>query len=314
MGSSTAGFYNKSGGYTVYFGALSGGPNTSLSGASTATASETLYVIGDLNTNCTFNGVISDGAAADTAIIKSGNAMLTLTGSNTFTGDITVNSGTLRADNTAGSATGVTNNLEIFSGATLTGNGTSASATTIDNGAMLAPGDANGTLTFNNNLTLNDNSVLQFGLGTNSDAVVVGGDLFLTGQLNVTNAGGFGVSAYTIFTCAGALTFDQLVLASAPAGYNYSFNTNTPGVVKLIVAPITPPIFGNLNISSKTNLVMSGSNGAPLGNYYVLSSTNLALPLANWTRVATNQYDASGKFIFTNPISANQQNFFRLQQ
>ena len=59
---------------------------------------------------------------------------------------------------------------------------------------------------------------------------------------------------------------------------------------------------------------MSGSNGAPLGNYYVLSSTNLALPLANWTRVATNQYDASGKFIFTNPISANQQNFFRLQQ
>ena len=314
LGSSTAGFYNKSGGYTVYFGALSGGPNTSLSGASTATASETLYVIGDLNTNCTFNGVISDGAAADTAIIKSGNAMLTLTGSNTFTGDITVNSGTLRADNTAGSATGVTNNLEIFSGATLTGNGTSASATTIDNGAMLAPGDANGTLTFNNNLTLNDNSVLQFGLGTNSDAVVVGGDLFLTGQLNVTNAGGFGVSAYTIFTCAGALTFDQLVLASAPAGYNYSFNTNTPGVVKLIVAPITPPIFGNLNISSKTNLVMSGSNGAPLGNYYVLSSTNLALPLANWTRVATNQYDASGKFIFTNPISANQQNFFRLQQ
>jgi len=38
------------------------------------------------------------------------------------------------------------------------------------------------------------------------------------------------------------------------------------------------------------------------------------VPVASWTRVATNQYDASGKFIFTNPISTGQQNYFRLQQ
>jgi hypothetical protein len=142
----------------------------------------------------------------------------------------------------------------------------------------------------------------------------VGGDLFLTGQLNITNAGGFGVSAYTLFTCAGTLTFDNLVITSGPAGFNYSFNTNTPGSVKLIVAPTTPPVFGSLGFFSQTNLVLSGSNGAPLGNYYVLSSTNLTLPVASWTRVATNQFDASGKFIFTNSISAGQQNYFRLQQ
>lgn len=312
LGTSTTSIFNRDGGYTVYFGALLGGSGTSLSGASTTSVGTTTYVVGDLNTNCTFGGVISDNASP-TALFKSGSATLTLTGANTFTGGTTVSSGTLNVDSSAGSGSG-TGDLEVFSGATLSGNGSIGSATTIDNGATLAPGDPSGALTFTNSLTLNDSSILQFALGTNSDAAVVGGNLFLTGQLNVTDGGGFGASAYTIFTCAGALTFDNLVLTSAPAGFIYSFNTNTPGVVKLIVAPTTPPAFGNLTISSKTNLVMSGSNGAPLGNYYLLATTNLTLPLANWTRVATNQFDAGGRFIFTNPIGAVQQNFFRLQQ
>jgi hypothetical protein len=61
--------------------------------------------------------------------------------------------------------------------------------------------------------------------------------------------------------------------------------------------------------------IMSGSNGAPLGTYYVLNSTNLVLPLVNWARVATNQFDASGGFIFTNKIGAGTlPSFYRLQQ
>ena len=199
--------------------------------------------------------------------------------------------------------------LEVFSGATLAGSGIIGSAVTIDGGATLAPGNPTGTLTISNSLTLNDSSVLQFALGTNSDRVVVSGALFLTGQLTVTNAPGFGAGAYTLFTCGGSLTFDNLVFASAPAGYNYSFNTNTPGVVKLIVAPTTPPSFGNV-ISSGTNLVFSGGNGVPLGNYFVLASSNLL----NWSSIATNQFDAYGGFVFTtNVIPGWPQNFFRLQ-
>jgi fibronectin-binding autotransporter adhesin len=281
-----------------------------LSGASTATAAETLYVIGDLNTNCTFNGVISDGAAADTAIIKSGNAMLTLTGNNTFTGDITVNSGTLRANNTAGSATGVINNLEIFSGATLTGNGIIGSATTVDNGAIFAPGDPSGTLTISNSLTLNDSSLLQFGLGTVSDSVKVSGNLFLTGQLSITNAGGFGPGSYPLFTCGGALTFDNLVLVSAPAGYNYSFDTNTTGVVKLVA---TLPV---VNSSSVVNgkMIFAGTGGSNNATFYVVASTNLAAPINNWISILTNQFDASGNFAVTNISPAtNAQYFYRLK-
>jgi hypothetical protein len=46
----------------------------------------------------------------------------------------------------------------------------------------------------------------------------------------------------------------------------------------------------------------------------LLGSTNLALPLVNWTRVVTNQFDASGNFLITNSFGANApQNFYRLQ-
>ena len=304
-------------GNTVQLGALSG--SGSLAGPqSNAGTGDTLYVIGGNNVNASFSGNISSNNAITTfvslvSVSKVGTGTFTLGGASTYTGGTTVSGGTLLVTNHTGSATG-TGDMEILLGSTLSGNGIIGSATTVDDFATFAPGNPTGTITFTSDLTLNDNTSLQFALGTNSDSVVVGGDLFLTGQLHIANAGGFGVGAYSIFTCAGALIFDQLVLASAPAGFNYSFNTNTPGIVKLIVAPTTPPVFGNLTVFSKTNLVMSGSNGLPLGNYYVLSATNLALPLANWTRVATNQYDASGKFIFTNPISAGQQNFFRLQQ
>ena len=58
----------------------------------------------------------------------------------------------------------------------------------------------------------------------------------------------------------------------------------------------------------------SDSNGPALGNYYVLTSTNVGAPLANWLRLATNQFDGVGGFIFTNAVSPlTPQLFYRLQ-
>jgi hypothetical protein len=138
--------------------------------------------------------------------------------------------------------------------------------------------------------------------------------LLLTGQLTVTNSGGFGVGTYTLFTYGGTLTFGQLVLASAPPGYNYSFDTNSPGIVKLVVASPIPPSFSNSVPVGDGGLVFSGGGGTPLADYYVLASTNVALPLADWTRIATNQFDSSGNFIITNAIGTNvPQNYYLLQ-
>ena len=54
-----------------------------------------------------------------------------------------------------------------------------------------------------------------------------------------------------------------------------------------------------------------GVNGWP---YYLLASTNLALPPAQWTRIATNQFDTSGNFIFTNPLNPGSLQMFYLLQ
>jgi autotransporter-associated beta strand protein len=307
LGGSTTGIYNQAGGNTIYFGALFGGSSTSLSGATTASAGTTTYQVGDLNTNCTFSGSISDNASP-TALVKSGGAILTLSGTNTFTGGTTVNSGTLLVNNLTGSGTG-TGDLEVFSGATLAGNGIIGSSTTIDNGATLAPGNPSGTLTITNDLTLNDSSLLQFGLGTNSDSVAVGGDLALTGQLTVTNSGGFTAGSYPLFSCAGSLNLGNLQLVAAPAGYNYSFDTNTPGVVKLVAAV---PAFGNSKVVNG-KMVFSGTGGSNNATFYIVASTNLAAPINTWIPVLTNQFDAGGNFAVTNNPATNAQFFYRLK-
>ena len=54
---------------------------------------------------------------------------------------------------------------------------------------------------------------------------------------------------------------------------------------------------------------MSGVGGTNSGTYYVLISSNLLVPLSRWTRIATNHFDGTGHFIFTNAA----QQFYLLQ-
>ena len=59
--------------------------------------------------------------------------------------------------------------------------------------------------------------------------------------------------------------------------------------------------------------MISGTNGAGSGNCYLLSSTNLTVPLANWTRVSTNAFDSNGNFNITNSVGGAPRNFYILQ-
>jgi len=106
----------------------------------------------------------------------------------------------------------------------------------------------------------------------------------------------------------------NFVLGSVPLSSTYaaclSNNLANPSV-DLVIVP-RPAIVRIDRIGA--NLVFSGTNGIAGSTYYVLASSNLVLPAAGWTRLATNAFDSAGNFQFTNALNANQpQYFYRLE-
>ena len=169
-------------------------------------------------------------------------------------------------------------------------------------------------------LTFAANDVLNFTVGTNPATIAVSGNLALNATLNIRNGDGFALGTYTLFTYTGTLS-GQPVLGTTPTGftgYNYRLDTNTVGQVNLVAAP-TAPVFANIQAANgggggNSGFVITGTGGTANGTYYVLTSTNLALPLNQWTPLMTNQFGADGSFVFTNPASASDlPQFFRLQ-
>jgi hypothetical protein len=69
------------------------------------------------------------------------------------------------------------------------------------------------------------------------------------------------------------------------------------------VSAVPPrPVFSRA-ASQSSGLVFSGVGGLPGGTYFVLGSSNPAAPREQWSRLATNAFDGTGGFNFTNPQS-----------
>ena len=90
------------------------------------------------------------------------------------------------------------------------------------------------------------------------------------------------------------------------------------GLDDISVVPAQPaahPGIAGISLSG-TNLVINGNNGLSGTTYYVLMSTNVAVPLNQWTPVATNVLNTSGNFTITatNAVNLNvPQRFYILQ-
>lgn len=171
------------------------------------------------------------------------------------------------------------------------------------------------------NLTLTASDAANFALGTNLSRLTVSGGVTLSNTLNITAAGGFTATNYLLFTYIGGLT-NAPVLGALPTVHSYSYHldTNTPGQIKLVVTAPASPVIGRImelpasSGGGNGSFILSGSGGVTNGTYYVLTSTNVALPLNEWTITATNPFDASGNFIFTNtPAPGAPQLFYLLQ-
>ena len=300
-------------GSTIPIGEFSGAPGAivSANGGSGAGAQYAVtWRVGALDTDTT-NAALIQGS---TSLIKEGGGDWTLTGSNTYSGTTTVNEGTLLVNGNQGAATGA---VTVGANGTLGGTGVLGGAVTVNSGGILAPGAGAGTLTISNSLTLSSGAELYFELGaTNaSDKVVVSGALALGGTLNVINLAGFVTNTYVLFTYGGALSGNLPAIGMMPSGYTGTLNTNTSGQVKLVVQTVSSssPVFSGASLANG-NLTLSGSGGTANGNYYVLMTTNLVTPLAQWQFIATNRFDTNGNFTVTNLVYTDAPaRFYRLQ-
>ena len=97
------------------------------------------------NLSSTFSGSIADGTGGAGSLIKLGTGILTLYGSNTYTGPTTINQGKLAVDGW------LTNSAFNVNGGTLGGTGYLSSGT-VNAGGTLAPGDPLGVLNVSGNL------------------------------------------------------------------------------------------------------------------------------------------------------------------
>ncbi|MGB7770181.1 MAG: SBBP repeat-containing protein [Verrucomicrobiia bacterium] len=131
------------------------------------------------------------------------------------------------------------------------------------------------------------------------------------------NGNNLGESGHTVGTTSSALTINNAQMPD-DAGYSVII-TNSVGSVTssppAVLMVLSSPLFGSI-ISGGTNggLILTGVGGLGSNTYFVLTSTNLATPLAQWMPIATNQFGSQGQFIFTNlpPTNAPQQ-FYLLQ-
>ncbi len=112
-------------------------------------------------------------------------------------------------------------------------------------------------------------------------------------------------------TITGALQIDQaLFLLDSSAVVGTTFGNFT---LTATIAPVPPPFITQLTVDANA-ATLHATNGVPAGSYYVLSTTNLALPTTSWEVAATGTFADDGNTTNTIPIIAGEAaRFFRLQ-
>jgi hypothetical protein len=206
----------------------------------------------------------------------------------------------------------------IFANSIIAGGG--ISTITLNNATLVltntagTPAAGIGILAITNStlhLSLNGNTVVTNLVVTNLIASGVN-TISIDSAANVSNPVIVPLMSYNSFAGSVAANF---VKGTLPAGFTASLVDNAAQHridLSIAVSTNVVPHIGSTTLSSN-KFVFAGSNGLPRGNYYVLASTNVILPLGQWTPVATNPFDVNGAFNFTNPMSTNAQLFYLLQ-
>jgi hypothetical protein len=267
-------------------------------------------------------GAVISGPVSGYGFNKTGQGLLTFNGICSHNGPSTISVGPL-AVGPAGSFAGATtffvggSGLLNVSGApgfairtnqTLTGSGKVVGDITV-NGALL-PGDVFATLTFSNNLTLSASSVTTVRISRSfqtTEKAGCYGTLTYGGSLVVSNVGSAPIlgDTFDLFGFTGAPgTFATLTLPALDPGLAWNVsNLSVDGKISVISLTPSSPQIVNPGIQNLTNFVMTVTGGIANGQFRILTQTNVAAALTNWSILATNTYDSAGSRVLTNPFN-----------
>jgi len=147
------------------------------------------------------------------------------------------------------------------------------------------------------------------------------------GVLQLTRPDGLSINtSVKLFTTAGSLNLAftgtnrvaALYINGVAQSAGVYSNTTVPitgtGFLQVgAAAPAAPGKFSGISVSG-TTLTLNATNGTPNGAWTLLSSTNVALPMAQWRTNRTGLYNGSGN-LATNLVNTatNKAEFFRLK-
>ena len=98
--------------------------------------------------------------------------------------------------------------------------------------------------------------------------------------------------------------FAQVELPALEAGLKWDTSQlATNG--RIWIVSTEPPVVSSVDLSGGS-FHFSGSGGTPNWTYDVVTSTNLALPVTEWTVIYTGQFDSTGNFSVTIPTVAQE--------
>jgi len=310
LGTGSATFLVRNGGVKIDVGELRGGPNTLVRGRASGNSGTVTYSIGAKGVDSTFEGSILDSTVAGnlTAITKVGPGKLTLTGSSTYSGDTMIYEGEVQLDG----AISATPFVSVYGGA-LSGSGTVGGAVAIQPNAILSPGDSGiGQMTMSGNLTLQFGStnVMEINKTTGASDSIVGlqyviyGGTLVLSNLSGTLADG---DVFKLFDAVPGTYYGDFNFYVLPALGPDQYWDTSQLMVDGTIRVFTPrPIIQSFGIDG-SNFFLNGTSGGNTSTYFiVLTSPDASVPLAGWTPILTNTFDANGNFAYTNAVNPNE--------